>query len=156
MVMLKTSVTKEIVYELRPVLVDEEKKIITDTMYGTNLPTYDRCEFLNYEDFTEYRVKRIALHHWYEYDTVYHFAKGSYIVKYNFCKYAGKTLYLRFADPASKQYHYIEIPEERRIHLHNYNNQIRERRTEEIKNDLKNVILVLNCKEWGLTEKECK
>ena len=158
MVMLKTLVPKEMVYKLEPVLVDEGKKLITDTMYGTGKPTYDLCEFLDYKDFTKYRTKKIAVHHWYEYDTVYHFAEGCYIVKYNFCEYTGKALYLRYTDPYSKSklYHYIEISEERRIHLHNYSNQLYEQRTEEIKNDLKNVILVMNCKEWGLTEKECK
>ena len=126
-------------------------------MYGTGKATYDLCEFKYYADFTKYRTRRIALHHWYEYDTVYHFAEGCYLVKYNFCEYTGKALYLRYADPYTKSplYHYIEIPESGRIHLHNYNNQLRDQKTEEIKNDLKNLILLLNCKEWGLKSQEC-
>jgi hypothetical protein len=33
---------------------------------------------------------------------------------------------------------------------------MRERKTEEIKNDLKASVLVLNCEEWNLKKQDCK
>ena len=158
MIMVETPVAKGMVYKLKPVLVDEEKRVIVDTMYGTDKPTYDRCDLLFYDDFTRQRTKKITIHHWYEYDTFYLFAAGRYIVKYNFCEYQDKKLYLRYSDPSSKSkvYSYIEIPENVRIHLHDYNSQMRERKTEEIKNDLKSSVLALNCEEWSLKKQDCK
>jgi hypothetical protein len=158
MVIVETPVAKGVVYKLEPVLVDEEKRVIVDTLYGTDKPTYDRCDLLSYEDFTAQRTKKISIHHWYEYDTFYHFAAGHYIVKYNFCEYRDKKLYLRYSEPSSKSttYHYIEIPANNRIHLHDYNSQLRERKMEEIKNDLKSSVLVLNCEEWKLKKQDCK
>ena len=91
MIIVETPVMKKTVYKLEPVLVDEDKKVIVDTMYGTDKPTYDRCDFLTYDDFTRERTKKIAIHHWYENDTFYHFAAGRYIVKYNYCEYRDKN-----------------------------------------------------------------
>ena len=158
MIIVETPVAKGMVYKLEAVLVDEEKKVIVDTMYGTDKPTYDRSDLLSYDDFTKERTKKIAIHHWYEYDTFYHFAAGHYIVKFNFCEYQDKRLYLRYSDPSfkSKVYQYIEIPATNRVHLHDYNSQLRERKTEEIKNDLKASVLVLNCAEWNLKKQDCK
>ncbi|HEV8507368.1 MAG TPA: hypothetical protein VGQ53_18280 [Chitinophagaceae bacterium] len=158
MVIVETPVAKGMIYKMEPVLVDEDKKVIVDTMYGTDKPTYDRCDFLSYDDFTKLRTEKIAIHHWYEYDTFYHFAAGNYIVKYNFCEYRDKKLFLRYSEPSaqSKIYHYIEIPGGNRIHLHDYNSQLRARKNEEIKNDLKDSVLVLSCKEWNLKEQDCK
>lgn len=42
---------------MRPVLVDENKKKIVDTIYGTGADNIDNCDFLSYEDFTAYRTK---------------------------------------------------------------------------------------------------
>ena len=158
MIIVETPAAKETIYKLDPVLVDEQKNVITDTIYGTDQPTFDRCDLLYYDDFTKMRTQKITLYHGYEYDTFYHFAAGHYIVKYNFCEYQDKKLYLRYIDPNSKSkvYHYIEIPATIRIHLHNYNSQLRQRKTEEIKNDLKSTVLVLNCEEWNLRKQDCK
>src|SRR4029078_2084383 len=158
MIMVETPVSKGMVYKLEPVLVDEEKKVIIDTMYGTDKPTYDRCDLLSYDDFTKQRTKKIAIHHWYEYDTFYHFAAGLYIVKYNFCEYKDKKLYLRYSDPSSQSnpYRYIEIPGNIRIHLHDYNSQMRERKTEEIRNDLEASVCVWKWKECNLEKKDCQ
>lgn len=157
MILLQTTISREQTEKLRPVLVDESKKEITDTMYGTGKDTYDPCAFLYYDDFAKYRTEKIALHHWYQYDTVYHFAAGKYIVKYNFCKYNGKKLYLRFVDPYARglTYHYIEIFPEKRIHLHNYSSQIFNGETEEIKTAVQPFTLSVSCKEWKLRENEC-
>jgi len=53
MIIVETPVAKGIVYKLEPVLVNEEKRVIVDTMYGTDKPTYDRCDLLSYDDFTK-------------------------------------------------------------------------------------------------------
>jgi hypothetical protein len=158
MLLVNTSVSKVTIYKLKPVLVDEAKRPIVDTLYGTDKPTYDRCNLLFYDDFTKQRSEKIAVHHFYEYDTFYHFATGNYIVKYNFCEYQDKKLYLRYSDPYSSSdvYHYIEIPQNIRIHLHDYNNQLRERKTEEIKNDLKTSILIMDCDKWKLRKQDCR
>jgi hypothetical protein len=158
MIMLQTDVPKEKVYKMKPVLVDENKKVITDTIFGTGLPTYDRCDFLEHRDFTSYRAKRITLYHFYQNDTAYHFAEGKYIVHYNFCEYRDKELYLRYIDPASKKikYLYVAIPASNRIHLHEYNEEIRERRTDELKQALKDFVLTMPCTKWGLKKEDCK
>lgn len=157
MILVKSPVSKKNVYKLQPVLVDDEKKVVVDTMYGTDKPTYDRCDLLFYDDFTNQRAEKIAIHHWYEYDTFYHFAAGSYVIKFNFCKYQDKKLYLRYSDPYSASlYHYVEIPQNIRIHLHDYNNQLRARKTEEIQDSLKTSVLTISCDEWKLKKQDCK
>ena len=59
MIIVETPVEKGTLYKLEPVLVDEEKKVIVDTMYGTDKPTYDRCDLLFYDDFTKQRTKKL-------------------------------------------------------------------------------------------------
>ena len=158
MILLNTNISKEKLYKLHPVLVDENKKEVIDTVYGTGLDTHDNCEFLSYEDFTAYRTKKIAIHHWYGYDTFYHFTQGGYIVKYSFCKYRGKKLYLRFEDPYTRgvTFRYIEIPENRRMHLHEYNDELTGRKTKELKEKTKPFVLNITCTQWGLREKDCE
>jgi hypothetical protein len=158
MIQLQTDISKETVYKMRPVLVDEKKMVVTDTIYGTGKDTYDRCDFLFYDDFVKYRKKKIAIHHWYQYDTMYHFAEGRYIVHYNFCKYRGKKLFLRYIDPYSKSkgYRYIEIPADKRIHLHDYNNQLRQNETAELKSATKQFVLEIDCEKWGVLKKDCR
>ena len=143
---------------MKPVLVDEKKRVITDTIYGTGLDTYDRCDFLYYDDFIKYRKKKITLHHWYQHDTVYHFAKGKYIVKYNFCGYRDKKLSLRYNDPYSKTtlYHYIEIPANKRIHIHDYSHQLVEGEIAYIIKATKKFVLVMDCVKWSLLKKDCR
>src|SRR6476620_4865408 len=71
MILLHTNLPKENLYKLDPVLTDENKNEIYDTVYGTGKDTWDECKFLSYDDFTAYRTGRIAVHHFYEYDTFY-------------------------------------------------------------------------------------
>lgn len=158
MIILQTDIPKSKVYRMKPVLIDENNRVITDTVYGTGLPTYDRCNFLEGKDFTAYRKKRIAIHRFYQYDTLYHFAEGKYVVKYNFCMYSGRNLYLRFNDPNSKKlkYIYIDIPASNRIHLHEYNNELREQKTEILKQKLKPFELVMPCAKWELKKEDCR
>jgi len=158
MIMLKTPILKNAASRLNLALVDESKTLVIDTMYGTYKATYDSCLFLKFDDFTKYRTQRIALHPWYQYDTFYHFAAVFYIVKYNYCKFRDQKLYVRYTEPysGSQIYHYIEVPDSIRIHLHNYSNQLYDRATSEIRRELKNSILAVSCKNWGLRDADCK
>ena len=157
MILLQTNIPKEKLYKLQPVLVDENKKEITDTVYGTGKDTYDKCAFLSYEDFTAYRTQRIKVHHWYQYDTFYHFTKGGYIVKYNFCQYRNQKLYLRFQDPdtTTVTFRYLEIPQDKRMHLHNYNKELTQRETLLLQQVTKPFAFVVNCAEWGFDANNC-
>jgi hypothetical protein len=158
MILLQTTAGREQVYKLKPVLVDENKKRITDTIYGTGLPTYDICNFLYYDDFQAYRTKKISKHHWYAYDTIYHFAKGYYVVKVNFCKYQHKKLFLRFTDPYSSvlRYRYGEIDSSALFHLHSYSADINARRTDKIREAVKSFIFTVDCEKWLLRKEDCK
>lgn len=158
MILFQTTISKEQVYKLEPVLVDENKKIIADTIYGTGLPTYDNCSFLYYDDFKAYRTKKIAIHRWYAYDTAYHFAEGYYVVKINFCKFYKKKLFLRFTDPYSRglRYRYIEIDSSGLFHLHSYSTDMNARRTDKIREAIKNFIVVMTCEKWMLRKEDCK
>jgi len=158
MIVIRTDLPKDKVYKIKPVLVDANKNVISDTVYGTGLDTYDRCDFLTYEDFTAYRTKRIKVHHFYQYDTFYHFAKGALMVKYNYCEYQGKDIYLRYNDSYSDkpQYHYVLIGDGNRIHLHDFNNELNARNSEAIKNKLRGVWVDMSCSDWALRPTDCK
>lgn len=152
MIVMKTGIAKEQLYKLHPILADENKNIIVDTIYGTGLATYDTCNFLYYDDFTTYRTSKISLHNWYGYDTVYHFASGFYMVKVNYCKYKNEKLFLRFTDPKTSdpEYHYLEIKSSALFHLHDYNREINQRQTTEIKKAIQPFVFIVNENEWDL------
>ena len=157
MIVLQTNAPKELFYKLDPALVDENKRAINDTVYGTGKDTHDPCIFLSYDDFITCRIKRIQVHHWYQYDTAYHFAEGLFMVKYNFCNYTERKLYLRFVDPHTSglTFHYIEIPDSLRIHLHNYSNELFAGKTEETRKKIQPFILRLDCNALFLRKDEC-
>lgn len=127
--MVKTDASRQEMSKLHPVLVDKNKMPIIDTMYGTGAETYDSCVFMFYSDFKKYRIDRIKLHHWYAFDTMLNFAASHYVVHYNYCKYRwdeADALFIRVNDTSKKNsYTYIEIPRDKRIHLHDFNTQIR-------------------------------
>lgn len=156
MILLKTDLTGDEFKRLSPVLVDNNEQVVVDTIYGTGLETNDSCRFLSYADFVNYRTDKIKLHHWYGFDTLYYFAKGQYLVRYNFCKYkkeGNNDLFIRFTDPVTREDHYIDIPIGRRIHLHDLNREIRERKTLEEIPSLQGLVLELSRKEWGLPDR---
>jgi hypothetical protein len=158
MIQVEITAPMNMVYRMKPVLVDENKEVITDTIYGTGKETYDRCDFLYYDDFLKYRRNKIAIHSCYQYDTLYSFAKGKYIVRYNFCRYRDKKLFLRFTDPhkGNNNYHYIEIPGHNRIHLHDYDDQLRQNKTAAMVKATREFVLVIDCKTWGLQNNDCR
>lgn len=158
MIILETSIPQNKIYGQQPTLVDENKKEVVDTIYGTGLDTHDHSEFLSYEDFTALRTKKIAVHHWYRFDTVYHFTKGKYLVRFNFCKYTGKKLYLRYSDRYTRglRYHYIEIPGDRRIHLHDYYRELNSRKTADLKKLTDPFIIQISCDDLKLRAQDCK
>lgn len=155
MIMIRTDVTNAEFKQLNPVLAGSDKQIITDTIYGTGLDTKDTCRFFYYDDFVQYRTGKIKLHHWYGFDTAYYFAKGHYLVRYNFCKYyrSDTTLYVRYNDLHTGEQHFIEIPQDKRIHLHNYYREIYDRYTLDKIPSMQELILVLSRKDWGLPDK---
>ena len=154
LLMIKTDATKGEMKKLDPVLVDINNKPVIDTLYGSGAGTYDLCRFLYYDDFLKFRINRIQVHYWYGYDTVYHFAKEHYVVRFNYCRYStdGPTdLFIRYNDPSSSSgYKYIEIPASRRIHLHDYSREINKGQTAEILQSIQPFILNISRKEFGL------
>jgi hypothetical protein len=152
MILMKTGIAQEQLYKLKPVLTDENKNVIVDTIFGTGLPTYDTCNFLYYDDFMAYRTGKVSLHHWYGHDTVYHFASGFYMVKVNFCKYKGGKLFLRSTAPNRRdtEYHYLEVKPSCLFHLHNYNQQINEGKADEIRKAILPFVLTVKDTEWDL------
>ena len=157
LLLVKTDVSPSTINKLFPVLVNEKKEIIVDTIYGTGLPTYDTCNLLYYDDYLAYRTKRIKLHYWYGYDTIYHFAQGNYIIKINFCKYRNKKLFLRIADSHSPDpgYKYVEIANTALIHLHDYSIEINHRETNRIKEAVAKSLITIDCAAWGLKAEDC-
>lgn len=156
LLMLKTSLTDAEFSQLNPVLVDDNKKPIIDTVYGTGVDSYDTCRFLYYDDFVEYRTKRIKLHYWYNYDTLYRFAKDHYVVRFNYCRHKkeeSRDLFIRFNDPVTREYRYIEIPPGRRIHLHDFNREIRQKLTLAEIPSLQGLIMEAGRKDWNLPDK---
>lgn len=145
MILFKTDIPDTAFNKLNPVLVDENKNSITDTMYGTGLDTYDACRFLLYSDFKAYRTAKIKLHHWYQYDTLYNFANGYYVVKFNYCRFkrTGKSLYVRLntSNVQQPEYHYIEVLPVNRIHLHDYSQLINHHDHEAILREIQPFIL---------------
>ncbi len=153
MIVLNTDIPRATLEKLKPVLVDDQYQVIRDTVWGTGKEdkTNDRCDFLYYDDFLANRVEKTKLHHFYNYDTMYYFAKGSYMVKYNHCKYRQKKIYLRYNDPdkGETQFHYLEIPDRARIHLHDYNRFLWDKQGVEMKKELATAFLFLQWKELG-------
>lgn len=155
MILLRTDLFKTEMTGLKPVLVDAKKQIIIDTLYGTGLnSTVDSCSFLFYDDFLNYRKAKTAVHYWYRYDTVYHFAAGYYLSKFNYCKYISNnsSLYIRFNNINSESagYIYIKVAAEKRIHLHNYYRLLNDRNTGEIMTTIAPMIIFISREELGL------
>ena len=152
--MVRTNASREEMARLKPILVDNNKRPVVDTIYGTGRETYDSAYFMMYDDFKKYRTERIKLHHWYAYDTLLNFAEGHYVVHYNYCKYKwdrGGPVFIRINDPVQKNsYKYIEIPGNKRIHLHDLNTAIRIDKRDDILKDVEPMILVIKREDWGL------
>jgi len=152
MILVKTDLSPAEFSQLHAVLVNDNKEPVIDTLYGTGAATYDTCSFLYYDDFLAYRTARIPVHHWYRYDTVYAFAAGYYIVRFNYCKYRrGNTdLFIRYILPAKDPaaFKYIGIPLSSRVHLHDYNGQINRRESAEIIRSIEPMVLVVSREQW--------
>ncbi|MBM3415967.1 MAG: hypothetical protein FJY20_05880 [Bacteroidetes bacterium] len=93
------------------------------------------------------------MHHWYAFDTVFHFAEGLYLVRYNYCRYNPENnndLFIRFSHPADDVYRYIEIPLSRRIHLHDLNPEIRQRLSLAEVPSLQPMVMEVTRQKWKL------
>lgn len=151
LLMLKTDATREEMKRLDPVLVDINKNPIDQKQYADGTDSSNLYRFLFYDDFLEFRLSRIKKNNWNMYDTVYHFAKDHYVVRINYCGNRTSDLFVRYNDPAAADgYKYIEIPPSRRIHLHDYSNEINRRETEKIIQSIEPFILTISRKELGL------
>lgn len=151
--MIKTDASKAEMEAMHPVLVDARHQVVVDTLYGTGKETFDTCRFLYFDDFVKYRKERSKLHSWYGYDTMLEFAEGYYVVHFNFCKYdrdAEGPLFIRYAGPGHNHDHYLPVPVEKRIHLHEYNTEIRNKNYSAILKAVEPSIITISRKEWGL------
>jgi hypothetical protein len=158
MILLESDVPESVIAKLQLALVDENKNELNDTVYGTGKDLHDPCIFLPYKDFMAYRVDRIAVDRSYQHDTVYRFAEDLLMVKFNYCNYRDRKLYLRFinrhASPGS--YYYVEIPDSLRIHLHEYSTELYAGKKEEIKKKVQPFIVRLDCDAFFLKQEECR
>lgn len=159
MILLKTDVTPAEFKSLNPVLVDRDKRMVVDTIYGTGLDTYDTCRFLFYDDFQQYRTEKIKIHYWYRHDTAFHFANGYYLVRYNYCKFQKDgegTLFIRYNDPSGEPgaFRYLPVPAESGIHLHDHRLQMNRREYNEILEKIQPQIIFEGRKDWGLNGDE--
>ncbi len=156
MILMKTNVSAAELKNLNPVLVDANKNIVVDTMYGTGLETYDTCRFMFYDDFKAYRTERTKIHYWYRFDTLYTFAKEYAVVRFNFCRYerSGAMLYVRFNSlkDSGDKYNYIEVSQNNRVHLHDHNMQINRKEHDVIREAVKPVVLNISRKQWELPD----
>lgn len=154
MMLMKSDLKAGELQKLNPVLVDAKKNIVVDTMYGTGLETYDSCRFMFYDDFMTYRTERTKVHYWYRYDTLYKFAKEYALIKFNFCRYKrlDTLLYVRFnnLNDSGQVYSYIEVPQEKRIHLHDYNMQINRNQHDAIREAVQPFVLNITRQQFGL------
>lgn len=155
-ILVKTDLKIDELKKLNPVLVDANKNIVVDTMYGTGLETHDTCRFMFYDDFKAYRTERTKLHYWYRYDTLYRFASEYALVRVNYCHYqrSGAMLYIRFNNlkDSIQQYEYIEVPQGNRIHLHDYNMMINRKEHDAIRQAVQPFVLNVSRKQWGLPD----
>jgi len=156
MILLKTNVSAAEFKKQKPVLVDADKNVIADTVYGTGLETYDTCRFMFYKDFKSYRTERTKIHYWYRYDTLYRFAEEYAVVRFNFCRFKMPEgrLYIRVENTmdTARPYSYVEVPPGKRIHLHDYSRMINEKAHQSIRDSIQPFVLDLSRRQWGLPE----
>ncbi len=162
MILIKTDAPARELYMMELILVEDSTRIfknnsiVVDTNYGAG--SYDTCYLKSYGDFMSYRIAKIRKYHGYAYDTVFRFAEGYFLIKFNWCKYKGKKLYIHFYDRHTRGQtdRYIEIPKENRIHLHDHSSEINAGKSKEILEAIKNKILYISCIGWTLYESDCK
>ncbi len=151
--MIKTDASEAEMKSMHPTLVDGRKQIIVDTLYGTGKNTFDTCRFLEYDEFVGLREEKSKIHSFYRHDTMLKFAKGFYVVHFNFCKYDKDKegpLFISYAGAGHGHDHYIPVPVEKRIHLHNHSNDIYKKNYDAILKNVDSQILTINRKDWGL------
>jgi len=134
LIMINSDLKPAEMQKLKLVLTDGNKQIVIDTLYGSSEKNADTCYIRWGEEFLAHKTSLVAANHWYAYDTMLHFCKGHYVVRYNYCKYEepqNQLLFLRYTDAAGS-FHYLPVHYSNRIHLHNYNDQIRTGQTTEL------------------------
>lgn len=150
--MIKTDASKDEMEMLRPALFDSKRLVVVDTLYGTGKKTFDTCFFMEFGDFASYRKEKAKIHNWYNYDTMLSFAEGYYVVHYNYCKFSGKApgeLFIAYMGPGHGHHHYLEIPADKRIHLHDYYSLIQKGEKEQTLKAVESKIISVSRAEWG-------
>lgn len=155
LLVLQSDLSPAELQQLKPVVVDENKTAVIDTIYGTSMRTWDTAYVLPFAQFQQYRTARIAEHRWYAYDTVYRFAEGYLVAKLNYCKYAhsGRKLFVRFTLPSTGKdpvYKYIPIEGKDLLHLHDYSIQLNRHDTATIRREIGPKIFMLRRSDIGL------
>lgn len=148
LVVVKTNIPVATLKQMGFVLVDENKKIITASRKGDSKAFMDTSLLEPYDEFVAKRKAGLNDYHWYQYDTAYHFAEGKYLLHFNHCDGYKKKLYLRYqrAGAAGIKFLYIEVPDNKRISLHDFSDELYGRNYKAISEKIKPNILFLDCK----------
>lgn len=150
--MIKTDATPAEMSMLKAALVDSKKQLVIDTLYGTGKETIDTTNIMEWDEFEKYRKEKTKIHNWYNHDTMLSFAKGYYVVRYNYCKFDNanpQDLSIRYIGPGHGHYHFMPVAADKRIHLHDYNSLISKKEKEEILKALESKIINVSRAQWG-------
>lgn len=148
LVVVETNIPGATLKQMGFVLVDEHKKIITTSRTGDGKPFMDTSLLESYDEFVNKRKAGLNDYRWYQYDTAYHFAEGKYLLHFNHCDGYKKKRYLRYqrAGAAGIKFLYIEVPDDKRISLHDFSDELYDRKYKEISEKIKSNILFIDCK----------
>lgn len=124
LVLLETDLPQSFFYYMHPALISIPKGVNKDSALRFHYRSQYDKPVLSWPDFKAEVMKGHPGDHSYRYDTLYHFAAGRYLVRFNFCEAASELLFIRFMNPYSRgvKYHYIEVPDSARISLCRHNN----------------------------------
>jgi len=157
LILLEPGIARDRASKLDLVLVDKDFHVIADTIFGSGTDNHPVSRFYYYDDFLADRIKRTGNQRWYRYDTVYHFAAGTYLARYNFCRYDNEKLFLRYTDPVSREdiFRYIPVPDSNRVHLHDYHALLNALDTAQMKKETAPFVWHIPCRGWGFSRQDC-
>jgi hypothetical protein len=95
-------------------LVDKNHEVVSNH----NVYESPESKFQLYGDLKKELSSKIPQNHWYENDTVFHFAEGSPVTLYNYCDYRG-DLFVEVRFNTTSQKWYFKLNEDQKFHLHN-------------------------------------
>ena len=155
MVLVSSAITPAEYKKLQPVLVDSNKNVLISEYSVTGKMIPDTNFLFSYEDFMADRTIKIATFSWYVYDTIYHFAKGHFLARFNHCRFSRQQakLFIRFNDVSgasavSGAYHFIPVPLDKRIHLHDHQALFWDKNISAMQEAVKPFVMNIERKEW--------